>query len=409
MNEDWLNKVHDRMADYEIDEPENLWNDIESKRTGLSSAPGPMKRPVMIWVNRSIAVAAMIAVVITAGVYFFNTDRQLPDAHLRNAAVDNPVITIVSKPETPATHEALTGATTDHLIAQAPLSIPVPAKTPEPSEPSGPSEISEISESSESSESSEFSESSEAVIPPVSSSDYLPSLRPKAAGCRVSVSLYSGGSASVLNRNPSGDIYSNPLASAMPVWKDNLLMGLPTMTSAPEKYESDIKHRIPVRAGVLFTYSLTPRVGIESGLNYTILVSDIKEGRRNQYFTGEQKLRYIGIPLNLKYRILSWQRLDLYASAGVLAEKCVSAKIDKEFITNNQYSGSESENLSAKPVQWSVNASLGVQCNIVNSMSIFAEPGLGHYFDDGTDISTIYKEKSLNFNLNMGIRFTFGR
>lgn len=404
MNEDWLNKVHDRMADYEIDEPENLWNDIESKRNELSSAPRPMKRPVMIWVKRSIAVAAMIAVVITAGVYFFNADRQLPDAPRKATSVDNPVFTIVSKP---ATHEALTVRSTDHLIAQAPLSVPAPAKNPELSEPSGPSEISEISESSESSENSG---SSEAILPPVSSGDDLPSLRPKAAaGGRVSVSLYSGGSASVLNRNPSGDLYSNPLASVMPVWKDNLLMGLPTMTSAPEKYESDIKHRLPMRAGVLFTYSLTPRVGIESGLNYTILVSDIKEGRRNQYFTGEQKLRYIGIPLNLKYRFLSWKRLDLYASAGVLVEKCVSAKIDKEFITNNWYSGSESENLREKPVQWSVNASVGVQCNIVNSMSIFAEPGLGHYFDDGTDISTIYKEKSLNFNLNMGIRFTFGR
>ena len=60
-------------------------------------------------------------------------------------------------------------------------------------------------------------------------------------------------------------------------------------------------------------------------------------------------------------------------------------------------------------MQWSANASLGVQCNLVNTMSIFVEPGVSYYFNDGTNIRTIYKEKPLNFNLNLGIRFTFGK
>ena len=111
----------------------------------------------------------------------------------------------------------------------------------------------------------------------------------------------------------------------------------------------------------------------------------------------------------MKYRIFSWKRFDLYASTGALAEKCVSAKLDKDFILDHQKKGSESENLSEKPMQWSVNASAGVQCNLVNSMSIFVEPGISYYFNDRTNIQTIYKEKPLNFNLNLGIRFTFGK
>ena len=38
MNEDWLNKIHKQMADYEIAEPENLWESIENKHIKPSSA-----------------------------------------------------------------------------------------------------------------------------------------------------------------------------------------------------------------------------------------------------------------------------------------------------------------------------------------------------------------------------------
>mgnify|MGYP003227691732 CR=1 FL=1 len=65
------------MTDYEIDEPENLWDAIESKRTETSSTPRPMKRPVMLWVKRSIAAAAMIAVVISVGVYLINVKQDI--------------------------------------------------------------------------------------------------------------------------------------------------------------------------------------------------------------------------------------------------------------------------------------------------------------------------------------------
>lgn len=60
-------------------------------------------------------------------------------------------------------------------------------------------------------------------------------------------------------------------------------------------------------------------------------------------------------------------------------------------------------------MQWSVNAAAGIQLNIVNSLSLYAEPGISYYFNDGSAIQTIYKEKPLNFNLNFGIRFTFGK
>lgn len=173
--------------------------------------------------------------------------------------------------------------------------------------------------------------------------------------------------------------------------------------------ETDIKHRLPIRAGISVTYNFNERLGIESGLSYTRLISDVKDGSKSHYYAGQQKLHYIGVPLNLKYRVYTWRRLDLYTSIGMLAEKCVSARLDREFVIDRQKKGAESEVLSDKPLQWSVNASVGAQYRIINSMGVFVEPGMSYYFDDGTNIQTIYKEKPLNFNLNMGIRLTFGR
>lgn len=425
MNEDWLHKVHDRMTDYEIDEPENLWDAIESKRTETSSTPRPMKRPVMLWVKRSIAAAAMIAVAISVGVYLINVKQDVSETQLLTKVTDNSAVSLDNHPQNTKAHNVPSKLPSKALIAQNRLAVPNSDILP--SIPSAPTEIQEVTVDNGHDDNADnqpavedkavkpdgSSEGGEHVkkeiYPSVADNNYIASIRPKASTSNnVSVSIYSsGGTGSALNYNSKGDSFVG-VGPDDSDWEDNPLLGILVFNQGKD-IETDIKHRLPIRAGISFTYNFNERFGIETGLSYTNLISDVKEGSESHYYTGEQKLHYIGIPLNLKYRVLSWKRFDLYASAGMLAEKCVSAKLDKEFILGHQKKGSESTNLSEKPMQWSANASLGVQCNLVNSMSIFVEPGISYYFNDGTNIQTIYKEKPLNFNLNLGIRFTFGK
>lgn len=425
MNEDWLHKVHDRMTDYEIDEPENLWDAIESKRAETSSTPRPMKRPVMLWVKRSIAAAAMIAVVISVGVYLINVKQDISETPLLTEVTDNSAVGRDNHPQNTMVHNVPSKLPSKALIAQNRLVelnsdiLPsVPSASTEVQEmtvDNGPDENADNQPAVEDKavKPADTSEGVERVekerFPSVADNNYIASIRPKASTSNnVSVSIYSsGGTGSALNYNSKGDSFVG-VGPDDSDWEDNPLLDILVFNQGKD-IETDIKHRLPIRAGISFTYNFNERFGIETGLSYTNLISDVKEGSESHYYTGEQKLHYIGIPLNLKYRVLSWKRFDLYASAGALAEKCVSAKLDKEFILDHQKKGSESTNLSEKPMQWSANASLGVQCNLVNSMSIFVEPGISYYFNDGTNIQTIYKEKPLNFNLNLGIRFTFGK
>ncbi len=412
------------MTDYEIDEPENLWDAIESKRTETSSTPQPMKRPVMLWVKRSIAAAAMIAVVISVGVYLINK-QDISEKPLLTKVTDNSAVGLDNHPQNTKVHNIPSKLPPKALIAQNRLVEPNSDILP--SVPSASTEVQEVMVDNGPDENvdnqpavedkavkpADTSEGVERVekerFPSVADNNYIASICPKASTSNnVSVSIYSsGGTGSALNYNSKGDSFVG-VGPDDSDWEDNPLLGILVFNQGKD-IETDIKHRLPIRAGISFTYNLNERFGIETGLSYTNLISDVKEGSESHYYTGEQKLHYIGIPLNLKYRVLSWKRFDLYASAGALAEKCVSAKLDKEFILDHQKKGSESTNLSEKPMQWSANASLGVQCNLVNSMSIFVEPGISYYFNDGTNIQTIYKEKPLNFNLNLGIRFTFGK
>ena len=73
----------------------------------------------------------------------------------------------------------------------------------------------------------------------------------------------------------------------------------------------------------------------------------------------------------------------------------------------NELSFVGDDHLDAKKLQWSVLASLGAQFNITDHFGIYAEPGVIYYFDDGTNISTIRKEKPFNVNLQIGLRFGF--
>ena len=146
---------------------------------------------------------------------------------------------------------------------------------------------------------------------------------------------------------------------------------------------NSIHHHQPIRFGLSLRYRLDDRWSIESGLSYTRLSSDITTTVNDVTTVTEQRLNYIGLPLNISYELWGSRRFDLYVSAGGTIEKC----------------------LDASPWQFSLNGATGVEYKLSNSFSLYAEPGLGYYFKDGSSTPTIYKDHPLNFNLNFGLRF----
>ena len=158
---------------------------------------------------------------------------------------------------------------------------------------------------------------------------------------------------------------------------------LENMDSVTTHTEQYVHHHQPVRFGLSLRYRLADRWSVESGLSYTRLSSDITTIIDDKTTVTEQRLNYIGLPLNISYDLWKGRHFGLYMTAGGTIEK----------------------QLDASPWQFSLNGAAGAEYKLSNSLSLYAEPGLGYYFKDGSSTPTIYKDHSLNFNLNIGLRF----
>jgi len=60
--------------------------------------------------------------------------------------------------------------------------------------------------------------------------------------------------------------------------------------------------------------------------------------------------------------------------------------------------------VSIHPLQFSVSGAAGAEFRFSPQLSLYAEPGLGYWFDNGSDIPTYYQDKPLSFSLSLGLR-----
>lgn len=153
---------------------------------------------------------------------------------------------------------------------------------------------------------------------------YIASVKRKTP--RLSVGAYTtGGLNSNFSHTSTGDVSVSSIGSADTKWNDSPKLGI-LLYNQGKEVRTEIHHRQPIRAGLSLGYRLNQRLSLATGLTYTNLTSDIRDGSDSHYFTGEQVLHYIGLPLSVRYDILQWKRLNLYASAGILVEKTYPVK-----------------------------------------------------------------------------------
>ncbi len=102
------------------------------------------------------------------------------------------------------------------------------------------------------------------------------------------------------------------------------------------------------------------------------------------------------------------RRFEFYASAGGAVEKCVSGKQTMLQHTTEGDTPAEID-LNVKSLQWSLSAAVGAQFKLTEKLGIYAEPGIGYYFDDGSPVNTVRKEHPLNFHMQVGVRFSLSK
>lgn len=206
---------------------------------------------------------------------------------------------------------------------------------------------------------------------------------------------------------------ANPLAAGVTKtdWIDKDSKASAIVYNQPEVQE-EYSHKIPVKVGLTARYNITGRLGVETGLTYSILSSSVKTGNSEtgkNWSSGSQTLHYIGIPLNISFNILNSRYVNIYVTGGGMMEKSISGSIKTDEYVDGKFDRTLTTNISPKGLQWSVNAAAGIQANILPQLGFFVEPGVSHHFKNGSRVRSIYTDKPTDFSLGFGLRYSFGK
>lgn len=421
MKEDRLKDIRDKMSDYEAEVPQDLWSAIDS-------AVG-RRQQKKLWIRAGrYAAAAVVVAAIGLGIYILQPDSTLvvhsesnPNTRAQASANNAPAVTSANADPGNNSAAEIRASEFEHTpyatLAEAkPVIVEVVEGTSSMQIKSDGESLNVHPVDSNESASEAFTHS----LPPISHEvkqdktvTYNSRQRDRQQqqeaydSGRLAASIYTtaGTGGTSMQRYTSFGLMGIDPGDAN--WKDDPYMGM-LVTNKGHLADRRVRHRLPVHAGASIAYRINDRVSVETGIAYSYLSADIHEGSDSYYFAGEQSLHYVGIPVGVRVRAMSWKNFDIYVGAGFEADKCVSGTIKKAYVINGQTRDDGHESISIRPLQWSVNAGAGVQYNISSMVGIYAEPGLSYYFDNGSNIETIYSEKPLNFNLNIGLRVSFG-
>lgn len=206
---------------------------------------------------------------------------------------------------------------------------------------------------------------------------------------RASFSLFAaGGTSSGNSLRPEVDFSSAPMGDVSSIIGNG-------NNFSPLKWrnydESSFRHHLPLSFGLSFSVKFPYGLSVESGVNYTLLRSDVRMEFSSEDLS--QKLHFIGVPLRLNWQFVERGRFSAYLAGGGMVEKCVSATL-----------GGRSVDESA--LQWSLLAALGAQYRLGDRVGLYFEPEASYYLTD-TELRTSRSDAPLTLTLRIGVRLLF--
>lgn len=191
---------------------------------------------------------------------------------------------------------------------------------------------------------------------------------------------------------------------------------LQMITGSPTDNISEMEHNQPISFGVTVSKHLFDNLSIETGIVYSYLYSKSRNTNNSFEVNEVQKLHYLGVPVNLNYNILSVKNLNLYASVGGMIEKDVYGEFRK--LREGQTDGTmstasegfeqkEITKISQRNPQVSVNVGFGLSYPLYDRLRLYGKIGGAYYFDAENEYKTIYSDRKIVMDLNVGLRYEF--
>ena len=411
MKEEWRKQMQRKMADYEESDINLSWSEIDkaleaNRQKAMASAKG---KTLPLWFHRFAAAAVII---LLAGVGFWTLQHQTPkDVSLtmdsENASMTmtpgNESMTIVPEDASSTPPHPIQGNIPPHrqplrtsitTIAQTVAASALTETTGEEPQPTDQA-TNEPTDEDTNMSSNQSSDEATSKIP--ISSDPInpgPTIPPSPTDSYNWANETDG--ETVSDGDGIDESHSSDDESGNNQQESNTRQG-ETQQYRTQQTSETTRHHQPVRFGFSLRYRLNDRWSIESGLTYTRLSADFTKTVDDKSVTTEQHLNYIGIPVTASYLLWGSRYVNIYLSAGAMVEKMISGSRTAAGVTNS---------VSIHPLQFSVNGAAGAEFRFTPQFSLYAEPGLGYWFDNGSDIPTYYQEKPLSFSLSLGLRLS---
>ena len=407
MKKQWNKDIRDQLKDFPKKAPEGLLDDIKAEmlRRGLSSAPVGQPRQTRSSVLFRVASVAAIALLLFGISYLWQEQSILPTTLKQvDSYINSSNSSIVTETEVPESQPLVPNSSS--FIAKATKKVSSDSDIPSHKEETilqvaTNEEVQEKEEGKEDEQPKDNKQQkTEKEYVETSSKPkwtYNASIRKKSS---ISFGVYYSGI--IAQVDPTMKDYAADLSSG-PGCNLNDSTEVAWSRGATTTYYLTGKatHHLPVKLGVSFRYDLDERWNLQSGLTYSYLASDIS---KDSYDT-KQKLHYIGIPLQIGYKLGESKRFRSYIAAGFQVEKLVSGKAVTRHSKNKEPQGTFIQNISDKRLLFSILASFGVEYALGKNFSLYAEPGIHYYFKNGNGLQTHYNEQPLDLNLTIGFRF----
>ena len=390
MKERWIDDIKAEMQEFESDSPKGLWESIEGR------LPASKVAPTRSWWGWAAAAGALAVAGVSAFLFFRPISPQ-------------EVISVERAESVVALNDVLPDPSEQIVRLQeavAPVAVSQP-KEAQRSEKSAASQKTEALSETAAVQETETVQKTETVQEPESlpweEFSQEPRVARKTPQNKVSVGLAASGAASFSQTAliGGGPLFGVGLDAVS--WEDSPKLGLAVVNQGKD-IESELRHKVPVRLTLGVSYAITDRLSVVSGLSHTLLLSEYKEGTQQNYKSGEQRVEYVGVPINLKYDFYSSTRLDVYASAGLTLDKCIKANRTDDYFLSGENRLKEVISLGEHPFQLSAGAAFGAEYRIYDSLWLFGECGLAYFFNDRSSLEILYKERPLNATFNLGIR-----
>lgn len=417
----WTQRLRDHLADIEAPVPDDLWEKIEARLPKEVASPTPKKeaRIVPLWARWAAAAVIVGGLVILWNVKsgIWNENSLLSsksETTKKTSAEKTPALMKSKRSEESESSESIEqGVKAPTLLAEempmesekkveeTPL-VPVSSEE-KPNEPILPVSSEEKSNESIQPISSEKKPNDSEKSP----ENVIRELNQKIAAYKqrrsgsATINLYaSNGFGNQSYRN--GVLMSQELLSNYDYYRNPNSHG--TRVGNSPVYLANHEERQnfyqPISFGLSVNIPISSKFSVSTGVVYTRLSSDFTSIANSLVYERQQKLHYVGIPLTVQYNVWQWYGLNVYATAGGQADFNVKAYMTTEGIETK---------LEKDDWQWSVNAALGVQYNFIPQLGIYVEPGIKHYFDNGSHIQNYFKHRPTNFNLQIGLRLNMGK